>query len=61
LKNNDEKQVLKRKLLQYYDKHQQLELVLVAQKLLEFDEYDFVHINFDEEQKCWIDTKDIDI
>jgi hypothetical protein len=28
LRTNDEKQVLKRKLLQYYDKQQQLELVL---------------------------------
>jgi hypothetical protein len=52
---------LKRKLPQYYDKQQQLELVLVAQELLEFDDHNLVHTDFDEEEKCWIDTKDIDI
>jgi hypothetical protein len=61
LENTNEKQALKRKLLQYYDKQQQLELVLVAQELLEFDEHDLVHTDFDEEEKCWKDTKDIDI
>jgi hypothetical protein len=35
--------------------------VLVAQELLEFDEHDLVHTNFDEEEECWMGTKDIDI
>jgi hypothetical protein len=61
LRNTEGKQTLKRKLLQYYDKQQQLELVLIAQKLLEFDDHNLVHTNFDEEEKCWTDTKDIDI
>jgi hypothetical protein len=35
--------------------------VLAAQELLEFYEHNLVHIDFDEEEKCWTDTKDIDI
>jgi len=38
-----------------------LELVLVVQELLEFDEHDLVHIDSDEEEKCWMDTRDSDI
>jgi hypothetical protein len=29
--------------------------------LLEFDEHNLVNTNSDEEEKCWTDTKDIDI
>ncbi len=61
LRNIEGKQTLKRKLPQYYDKQQQLELVLVTQELFEFDDHNLVHTNFDEEEKCWMDTKDIDI
>jgi hypothetical protein len=61
LKNIDGKETLKRKLHQYYDKQQQLELVLATQELLEFNEHDLVHIDFNEEEKCWTDTKDSDI
>jgi len=34
---------------------------LVVQELLEFDEHDLVHIDSDEEEKCWMDTRDSDI
>jgi hypothetical protein len=61
LRNTKGKQTLKRKLPQYYDKQQQLELVLATQELLEFDNHNLVHIDFDEEEKCWTYTKDIDI
>ncbi len=35
--------------------------MLVVQELLEFHDWDLDHTNFDEEEKCWIDAKDIDI
>jgi hypothetical protein len=35
--------------------------VLAAQELLEFDDQNSAHTNFNEEGKCWIDAKDIDI
>jgi hypothetical protein len=35
--------------------------VLATQKLLEFDEQELTHTDFNEEEKCWIDAKDIDI
>jgi len=60
LKTINGKQAPKRKLPRYYDK-QQLELVLATQELLEFDDHVLVHIDFDEEKKCWTDTKDINI
>jgi hypothetical protein len=34
---------------------------LVAQELLEFDDQNLAHTYFNEEEKCWIGTKDIDI
>ncbi len=34
---------------------------MVVQELLEFDEHDLVHIDSDEEEKCWMDTRDSDI
>jgi hypothetical protein len=61
LKDNNGRQALKRKIPQYYDKQQQLELVLAAQELLEFDERDLVHTNSNEEEKCWMDIRDSDI
>ncbi len=35
--------------------------MLATQELFEFNEHDLVHIDFDEEEKCWTDTKDSDI
>jgi hypothetical protein len=52
---------LKRKKLHYYDKQQQLELVLVAQKLFESSEHDLISTDFDEKERCWIDTRNNDI
>jgi len=60
-KDIDGRQTLKRKILQYYDKQQQLELVLAAQELLECDEHDLVHTDFNGEEKCWMHTRDNDI
>jgi hypothetical protein len=54
------KQVPKKKLPQYYDKQQQLGLVLATQELLKFDDHDLAHINSNEEGKCWTNIKDID-
>jgi hypothetical protein len=53
--------VLKRKKSHYYDKQQQLELVLAAQELFEFGEHDLISTDSDEEEKCWTDTRNIDI
>jgi hypothetical protein len=61
LRNIDDKQALKRKIPKYYDRQQQLELVLVVQELSEFGDHNLGHIDADEEGKCWMDTKDIDI
>ncbi len=35
--------------------------MLAAQELLEFDDQELTHTDFDEKEKCWIDAKDIDI
>jgi hypothetical protein len=48
LKTIDGKQTLKRKIPKYYDRQQQLELVLAAQELFEFDDHELGHINSDE-------------
>jgi hypothetical protein len=61
MKTINGKQTLKRKLSQYYDKQQQMELVLAAQELFEFGDHDLGCTDSDEEEKCWMDTKDIDI
>jgi hypothetical protein len=61
MRDTTRKQALKRKLLQYYDKHQKLELVLATQEFLEFYEHDLVHIDSNEEEKCWTNTRDNDI
>ncbi len=34
---------------------------MAAQELFEFGEHDLSSINSDEEEKCWIDTRDSDI
>ncbi len=61
LKDNDVRHALKIRKPQYYDKQQQLELVLAAQKLLEFGKHNLKSTNFDEEEKCWTNTRDSDI
>jgi hypothetical protein len=61
MKTINGKQALKRKLCQYYDKQQQMELVLAVQELFEFGDHDLGHTDSNEEEKCWMDTKDIDI
>jgi hypothetical protein len=50
-----------RKRPHYYDKQQQLELVLVAQRLLEVGEHDFQSEDLDEEEECEADSRGSDI
>jgi hypothetical protein len=50
MKNNDGKQALKRKIPKYYDRQQQLELMLATQELYKFGDHDLGHINFDEKE-----------
>jgi hypothetical protein len=61
LQDNNVRLVLKRKKPHYYDKQQQLEPVLAAQELFESGEHDSISTDFNEEDKCWIDTRNIDI
>jgi hypothetical protein len=49
--------VLKRRRPQYYDKQQQLELVLAAQQLFEYGEHDLVPTCSDEEDECGVGTR----
>ncbi len=35
--------------------------MLTAQELSEFGDHNFDHIDFDEEEECWMDTEDIDL
>ncbi len=53
MQDND---VMKRRVSQYYDKQQQLELVLAAQQLFESSEHDLVSIGSDEEDECGAGT-----
>jgi hypothetical protein len=57
----DGRQSLKREMTRYYDRQQQLELVLVAQKLSEFGEHELGHMESGEEETCEMDTRSIDI
>jgi len=52
---------LLRKRPHYYDKQQQLELVLAAQQLLEAGEHDFQFKDINEEEECEADSKSSDI
>jgi hypothetical protein len=61
LQDSDVRHALKRKRPQYYDKQQQLELALAIQELFEFGEHDLISTDSDEEEKCWMDTRDNDI
>jgi hypothetical protein len=53
--------VLQRKRPHYYDKQQQLELVLATQQLLEVGEHDFQSADLDEEEECEADSRSYDI
>jgi len=55
------KQALKREITRYYDRQQQLELVLDAQELSEFGDHELGHIEFSEEETREMDTRSIDI
>jgi hypothetical protein len=61
MKDDDVKVVQKRRRPQYYDKQQQLELVLAAQQLFESGEHDLVSTGPDEEDECGADTRHKDI
>jgi hypothetical protein len=61
LKTTNGKQALKREINRYYDKQQQLELVLAAQELSEFGDHELGHTKFDEEETRGMDTRSIDI
>jgi hypothetical protein len=50
VQENEEQVVLKRRRPQYYDRRQQLELVLAAQELSEFGDPDLSPIELDEEE-----------
>jgi hypothetical protein len=50
-----------RKRPHYYDKQQQLELVLAAQQLLEASEHDPQSEGLDEEEECEADSRSCDI
>jgi hypothetical protein len=53
--------VLQRKKPRYYDKQQQLELVLAAQRLLEAGEPELQSADLDEEEECGADSRNSDI
>jgi hypothetical protein len=53
--------VLQRKRPHYYDKQQQLELVLAAQRLLESGEHESQSADLDEEEECGADSRSSDI
>jgi hypothetical protein len=61
MQDNDVRVMLKRRRPHYYDKQQQLELVLVAQELFESGEHDLISIGSDEEDKYGTDTRNNDI
>ncbi len=53
--------VLQRKRPHYYNKQQQLELVLEAQRLLESGERDLQFADPNEEDECGVDSRNSDI
>jgi hypothetical protein len=55
------KQALKREITNYYDKQQQLELVLATHELFEFGDHELGHTESDEEDTRGMDTRSIDI
>jgi hypothetical protein len=61
LQDNDVRLELKRRKPHYYDKQQQLELVLAAQELFEASEHDLISTYSDNEDKCWTNMRNNDI
>ncbi len=61
VQNSNTKVVLQRKRPHYYNKQQQLELVLEAQQLLESGERDLQSADPDEEDECGADSRNNDI
>jgi hypothetical protein len=61
VQNSNARVVLQRKRPQYYNKQQQLELVLAAQRLLELGEHDLQSIDPDEEDECGAGSRNSDI
>ncbi|CAM6072281.1 unnamed protein product [Sphagnum tenellum] len=55
------RQSLKKEMTRYYDRQQQLELVLSVQELSEFGEHGLGHAGSGEEESCGLDTRSIDI
>jgi len=61
LQDDDVRVMLKRRRPHYYDKQQQLELVLAARKLFESGEHDLISTGSDEEDKYGTNTRNNDI
>jgi hypothetical protein len=61
MQDDDVRVMLKRRRPHYYDKQQQLELVLVAQELFKSGEHDLISTSSDEDDKCGTDTRNNDI
>jgi hypothetical protein len=57
----DGKQVLQKGPIRYYDKRQQLELVLAAQELFELGDHEIDPTRSGEEDDCRVETKGTDI
>jgi hypothetical protein len=57
----DGRQSLKKGMTRYYDRQQQLELVLAVQELSKFGEHGLGHTRFGEEETWEMDTRNIDI
>ncbi len=61
MQNSAARMILQMKRPHYYDKQQQLELVLATQRLLESGEHDLQSVELDEEDECGIDSRSSDI
>jgi hypothetical protein len=61
VQNSTARMILQRKRPHYYDKQQQLELVLATQRLLESSEHDLQSADLDEEDECGADSRSSDI
>ncbi len=57
----DGRQALRKEMTRYYDRQQQLELVLAAQELSKFGEHELGHTESGEEETYEMDTRSIDI
>jgi len=61
MQDSNARVVLQRKRPHYYDKQQQLELVLAAQRLFESGEHDLNSVDPDEEDECGANSRNNDI